>query len=64
MVLVEVGEAIVEQDRRFEIARNLKLQRADEGIDSIVSVEYALIVTPPFVPGASCADWVPTFERR
>lgn len=55
MVLVEVRKAIVEQDRRFEIARNAELQGTDEGFDSVVTVRYTLIVTPPFVCGG--ASW-------
>ncbi len=64
MVLVEIRKAIVEQDRRFEIIRNVELQGADEGIDSVVTVIYPFIESPPFILGASCAIRVPTFERR
>jgi len=55
MVLVEVREAIIEQDRRLEIARNLKFQRADKGLDGVITVRHAFTVAPPLGRSASCA---------
>ncbi len=66
MILIEIGETIVQQDRRIKVIRNIELQRADRRVyrSSSSSICLVVAVLSPLISRAGSAVRIRTLERR